>query len=206
MSCFLCICTPLPGGWLLCLSFYSLHFHQKQNLARASATRCLCDTGFATRNVLAEVSSIRNIDIQNITHLPKSPTNPLFNHQVSIMLTDNIVFAKYQHQKTQTPHWTSSDKRESQFSTVIHHDQPLTTISSIQCIFTITKYHISLAKLYIDVTDSMCPWHRPIDSPLASMFIILCLDEWVQQRRWIHYMSYRSLLYLKYKNINLLAW
>ena len=115
------------------------------------------------------------------------------------------IFAKYQHQKTQTPPEHHQKKEGVDFLTAIHHDQPLTTISSIQCIFTITKYPISLAKLYIDVTDSMCPWHRPIDSPLASMFIILCLDEWVQQRRWIHYMSYRSLLYLKYKNINLLT-
>ena len=59
------------------------------------------------------------------------------------------IFAKYQHQKTQTPPEHHQTKEGVDFLTAIHHDQPLTTISSIQCIFTITKYHIPLAKLYV---------------------------------------------------------
>jgi hypothetical protein len=41
------------------------------------------------------------------------------------------IFAKYQHQKTQTPPEHHQTKEGVDFLTAIHHDQPLTTISSI---------------------------------------------------------------------------
>ena len=86
--------------------------------------------------------------------------------------------------KTSNPSLNIIRQKKKSIFNKHYHGQPLTTISSIQCIFTITKYHTPLAKLmYTDMTDLMCPWHRPIDSPpLAFIFIILSLDEWVRSR------------------------